>query len=162
MVGLILWTVFVGGFGLIAFFVGDPRNAMNPTGLVIILIGFGPLALILFKQRKLQSKWRDYMLAEAGMAAGTGYDHCEGGEGIAINRQAKSVTLLESCSCNTYPYADVMLDRSYMDRRKKPYEPKEDAWLPLVIKHKHKFVTMRNAATRDRWVKILSQELGEV
>lgn len=110
---LFFWTLLIGGGGLLASCM-EGSHQISGTFLPTMLIGFGPLALAMFIGRRKQGKKqgndadaRMKLLAAAGVAAGTGCDHAEDGAGVAINRAARTLTLMAGGQVKTYAYADI-------------------------------------------------------
>ena len=79
------------------------------SSLFLLAIGFGPLALIIRRNRRKQAKFGAVhvrMLAAAGVSPGTGCDHAEDGTDV-INRAAKTLTLCIGEHWKTYPFTDI-------------------------------------------------------
>jgi len=171
MIFLILWTVFVGAFGLIALFVGGAHHELPIFPVLMLnLIGFGPMALLIGKnvkaRRKEQHQWRTYMLAEAGIPPGTGFDYYQSGRGIALNRQSKTLTLLSERRCRTFSYDELRaMGKGPSEepvRVRSPDQQNDPPYLVLNIRYGHSTVVaiaMSDSAVRDKWVKILNQEI---
>jgi hypothetical protein len=107
----LLWTVFVGGFALIYFFIamGDSHIGMGGP-LFMLAIGLGPMANAIWSNRRDQAKFAAIhakMLSAVGVAPGTGCDHAQMDSGIAINMQAKTLTLRIGERFKTYPFTDI-------------------------------------------------------
>jgi len=106
---LFFWTLLFGGMGLVSLLVGNP-NGGPWQSLLMLAIGFGPLALIIRKSKRRQAESdavHARMLAAAGVAPGTGCDHGEDGTGVAINRVARTLTLRIGEQWKTYPFSDI-------------------------------------------------------
>lgn len=101
----LIWALVVGGGGLIWIFTGNFF-----TGLFFLAIGLGPVLLVRRMGKQKAAKLAAIhleMLSVAGVAAGTGCDHSEGDTGIAVNKAAKTLTLLSKGKWKTYPFDAV-------------------------------------------------------
>ena len=171
---LIVWGVVISFFGYIVH---------NGTVLLIMLaIGWGPLALLLWWKSIKAGKGADRhaaALAESGIPQGQGLDHSEGGTGIAIDRPFKLLMLIGPGGHKSYPYADV---RGWSARAEKAgyvrgnniqatgakirmeMEAKNATGLFVTVRDIDQpewRVAMKDAATRARWMEILQQEINE-
>ena len=101
---LFFWGLFLS-FGLpIAFKDGIV------VGMIVLAIAWGPLSLLIWfilNRAGKREKTHAEMLAQAGVQPNSGSDHSEEGTGIAINRSAKTLTLLVNGFYKTYPFADL-------------------------------------------------------
>lgn len=99
-----LWGLFVS-FGLsIAFKEGFF------FGIIILAVAWGPLSLLIWfflHRTGKREKAHEEMLASAGVQPSSGADHSEDGTGIAINRGAKTLTLMVNGFYKTYPFSDL-------------------------------------------------------
>ena len=95
--------VIVGG--VIALFSG---NAI--AGLIAVAIGATPL-IILRQNNKREIARREgiriAMRTAAGLTSGTKWEHMEGDSGLAINLEARELTLVAGGKIKTYALADV-------------------------------------------------------
>lgn len=99
--GAILWGLFCS-FGIF--------GAKGGESFVFFLVGWAPTGLLVWFSIHRASKREaahKAMLQEAGVAQGSGFDHAEADTGIAINKQAKTLTLLIGGFWKTYPYTDI-------------------------------------------------------
>ena len=106
------WTLIVGGMAAAgswgALFSSGPGPAR--LWLFMLLIGFGPLALLIRSGRARKARWEalhSQMLAAAGVSKGAAHEHSEQGSAIAVNSRARTVTLLAGEVWKTYAFADV-------------------------------------------------------
>lgn len=180
------WTIIVGGTGLLlAMFAG--RDGATP-GVIILLVGLVPLALMIWSSQKRKAGWGDAharMLAEAGVPAGGGYEHGEDDSGIAVNRQARTLTLSNAGQWKTYPFAEVRGWKTYLVRPGQPgvvagnlasnvasigaeIRAKQDAAADTGlfvevrdIDHPKWRVAMKDERAQSRWMEILRQEINE-
>jgi hypothetical protein len=100
-------AVFLGIPGLIGVFL--LRGESFLIGLGFFLVGFAPLAGLIWIRMSIKSRWERVfagMLIDVGVPAGP-YAHGEEQSGIAIHREKKTLTLLNEGTWHTYPYADV-------------------------------------------------------
>jgi hypothetical protein len=106
-IAVMVWTFFVGGLAVFSFFVVG-RGGGGAVAVALVF-GFLPLALMLWagQARKAgHARTHSAMLAELGIGPGD-YEHGEDGTGIAVDRKARSVTLMLAGRWKTYPYSDV-------------------------------------------------------
>lgn len=107
-VGLVfsaIWAL-IGGIGLLVA-MNVPHGSFSLFGAAV---AFGPLALVFWTLKRRAGKWKSVyadMLRDAGVAQGAGYDWFEDGTGVALNRQARTLTLLANGAWKTYPLAEV-------------------------------------------------------
>ena len=150
--------------------------------LVFLMIGWAPLAVILWLQRSGARNFQAThaaLLSEAGVASGAGFDHVEDRTGIAINRATRTLVLTAGEVSKTYRYADV---REWSSRKetagvalggsvqalganvKMEREAKKNTGLFITVRdvdHPQWRVSMKNEKDRLRWVEILQQEINE-
>lgn len=77
---------------------------------MMFLMGWAPtVPLVWFSIHRASKREAAHkaMLQEAGVAQGSGFDHAEADTGIAINKQAKTLSLLIGGFHKTYPYSDI-------------------------------------------------------
>lgn len=101
------WALFIGGFGVAAFSQPDLGKLVS---LIFMAVGFGPLFVQVRRNQGRKDKFKAAhaaMLASAGVAPGAGFDHSEGGSAVAVNRQAKTLSLRIGEKWKAYPFADV-------------------------------------------------------
>lgn len=102
----LMWTGAIVG-GLVAgLFVME----MTRIGFLAVLVGLAPTGLLiwhLINRSGGRESAHQAMLQEAGIAQGSGFDHAEDGTGIALNKQAKTLTLQIDGFRKTYPLSDV-------------------------------------------------------
>ncbi len=180
------WTVIVGGTGLLlAMFAG--RDGAAP-GVIVLLVGLVPLALMIWAGQRRRAGWGEVharMLAEAGVPAGGGYEHGEEDSGIAVNRQARTVTLLRAGHWKTYPFSDVRAWKGYKVRpgqavavggnlsshvaamgaeARAKQEAAADTGLFVEVRdieHPKWRVAMKEERAQLRWIELLRQEINE-
>ena len=101
------WAFFIGGTGTFSFLNGGLPKF---PALIMIVVGFGPLFMQVRRNQGRKDKSNAAhaaMLASAGVAPGTGCDHVLTDSGIAINRQAKTLSLRLGEKWKTYPFTDI-------------------------------------------------------
>ena len=180
------WTIIVGGTGLLlAMFAG--RDGAAP-GVIVLVVGLVPLALMIWSGQKRAAGWGDAharMLAEAGVPAGGGYEHAEEDSGIALNRQARTVTLSQAGRWKTYPFSEVRGWKTYLVRPGQPggvggnlasnvasigaeirakQEAAADTGLFVEVRDVDRpkwRVAMKSEVQQARWMEILQQEINE-
>jgi len=103
---LFFWTLVIGGFSFISLL-----NANSiPGSLLGMAVGLGPLALTIYLGNKEKKKFaliHSNMLEAAGVVAGQGLDYSQKGTGMAVNKVAKTLTLLIDGKWKTYPFNDI-------------------------------------------------------
>lgn len=172
--GAVLWGLFLtlvtvavpAGGGALAFF----------------LVGWTPMGLLVWFVAHRAAK-RDAahqaMLVAAEVSPGAGFDHAESGTGLALNPQARTLTLLIGGQWKTYSYADV---REWEAIKETPgvvvggnlaAVGAEVAMRRQAAAHTGFFVTVRDVqhpkwriAMKDtgvqaRWMEIMRQEINE-
>ena len=172
-IGAILW-------GLVCLL-----NVYTPAGGVssgLFLAGSAPMGLLVWFSIHRASKRvaaHTAMLQEAGVAQGPGFDHAEADTGIAINKQAKTLSLLIGGIHKTYPYADIreweaiketpavisggnpaaVFDQMGVNRR----AAASTGFFVTVrdVDHPKWRIAMKDEAMRARWMEILRQEINE-
>jgi hypothetical protein len=101
------WAFFIGGTGLFSFSNGA---LPKPMCVIMVVVGFAPRFLQVRRRQGLQAKAEAAhaaMLASAGVASGTGYEHALQDTAIAINTKARTLSLRVGQKWKTYPFADV-------------------------------------------------------
>lgn len=101
------WALIIGGFGVAAFTQPDLGKLVS---LIFMAVGFGPLFMQVRRNQGRKDKFNaahTAMLASAGIAPGTGCDHVLRDSGIAINRQARTLSLRLGEKWKAYPFADI-------------------------------------------------------
>lgn len=175
--GAVAWAVVVG---LIA------ANTHGSGALGYMLLAIAPLGALLFyffSRAGSRDNAHAAMLAHAGVAQGMGFDHSEAGTGIAINKEAMTVTMLADGACKTYPYGDIREWRSakhtagrmvgvglahgIQAARENSRSQREassatgffvgvrDVDYPVWR------ISMQNEAAQNRWMEIFRQEINE-
>lgn len=101
------WALVVGGLGLIGLF--SNVDVPKLVSLIFLAVGFGPFFWVRRNRGKMAEANTAHaaMLASAGVAPGAGFDHSEGGSAVAVNRQAKTLSLRIGEKWKAYPFADV-------------------------------------------------------
>ena len=110
------WTVCIGGFGLLFCMFHGPGDGF--AAFCILLVGIAPLALLIWAGQARKGRWARVhadMLAAAGVGPGD-FHHGEDDSGIALNRSARTVTLLDAGQWKTYPFDDVRGWKAYLVR----------------------------------------------
>src|SRR5471032_1689869 len=100
---LLGWPLMIGG--LMAIFGRYPG-----VGLICLLVGLAPNCFNIWSAKRKRARFaaiHSDMLVSAGVAANSGCDHPEQDTGVAINRQAKTLTLLSKGKWKTYPFSAV-------------------------------------------------------
>lgn len=171
--GAILWGLFFC-LGSLAFNGGE--------SFLVFLVGCAPTGLLvwfLIHRAGKREAAHTEMLQEAGVAQGSGLDHAEADTGIAINKQAKTLTLLISGFFKTYPYTDI---REWESIKETPgvvvggnlaAVGAEVAMNRRAAANTGFFVTVRDVdnpkwriamndvATQARWMELMRQEVNE-
>jgi len=182
------WAVIVGGFGLLVSMFGGHDGPGPIGGLLFVAVGAAPLGLLFWLGQQRRAGWAEVharMLAEAGVAAGSGYEHAEDDSGIAVNRQARTVTLLNAGQWKTYPFADVRAWKGYKVRpgqtlavggnlsshvaamgaeARAKQEAAADTGLFVEVRdvdHPRWRVAMKDERAQLRWIELLRQEINE-
>ena len=178
MAGLV---ILLGFWGLV--WTGIAMLGKGLALLVVLLIAWAPMALLLWWRSAKAAKGASRhaaILAESGIPAGQGLDHCEDGTGIAIDRPFGRLVLIGPEGHKSYPYAEVrewsareerpgfvpnmgsaqaigMAARAEMDAKKATglFVKVADIERPLWR------VAMKDASTRARWMEILQQAINE-
>jgi hypothetical protein len=107
-----LWFVTVGWALFMSIFV---VMAPGIGALICAVIGYGPLGLMVrfvFARASKREAEHAAILEAAGVKPGAGCDHAEGGTGIAVNKEAKTVSMHVKGVSKTYPFADIREWRS--------------------------------------------------
>lgn len=177
------WALFIGGMGLGSMFMAS-QNKM--IALIFMVVGFGPLIMHVRRNRGRMAKAdaaHAAMLASAGVAPGTGFDHAEDGSGVAVNRQAKTISLRLGEKWKTYSFADVRGWETNKERAgqvvagnvtgamaalgpnlRASMEAAAASGLFVTVKdidYPKWRVAMGNPATQARWMEILRQSINE-
>lgn len=146
---LFFWTLAWGILGLIGLAQGQA------FGLLCLAFAGGPIGLVwLNHQRKsaVQTGHHSKMLADAGVAQGSDFEFSELGQGIAINSQARTLTLRSDAMWKTYPYGDV---REWGTELANFFVTVRDIANPKW------YVSMNNRAIQSRWMEILRQQIND-
>ena len=168
----IIWAyITIAAFGLTFMSV---VMAMSPLGL-----------LIWFEVHRSASRGARHKaaLTAAGVTQGAGFDHQEGGSGIAINKEAQTLTLHVDGRSKTYPCADVRNWECVKERAGEMVGVGLHAGVAAAgVNYRAAkaaaantgfFVTVRDvdnpiwrvemtdAGTQARWMEILRQEINE-
>ena len=167
-----MFVPFAGG-GLPAL--GVFLFAWMPTGLLVWFV--------LHRAGKRQALHLE-MLAAAGVAPGTGFDHSEDGTGIALNRSERVLVLLADGAFKSYDYEQI---RNWAIQEERPgtvvpafgvangiaaagasarmaREAKANTGLFLEVKDLERpqwRVAMKEKMVRARWMELLRQEVNE-
>ena len=112
ILAVLTWTFFVGGVAAIGFLRMLFTSGHEHFGLSLFMlaIGWAPLTLLIRSNKARKSRWEalhSQMLAAAGVAKGSIHEHSEAGSAIAVNPQARTVTLMAGDVWKTYAFADV-------------------------------------------------------
>lgn len=177
------WALFVGGLGLIGLF--SNVDVPKLVSLIFLAVGFGPFFWVRRNRGKMAEANAAHaaMLASAGVAPGAGLDHSEDGSGVAVNRQAGTLSLRMGEKWKTYPFADV---RGWETNKEKAGEivaaGVSASFVAMTANIRASnaaaaasglFVTVRdidnpkwrvamsNANTQARWMEILRQSINE-
>jgi hypothetical protein len=152
------------------------------------LFGWGPILAIcafLIRRSIKRQEFHARLLQEVGIQAGAGLDHCEGGDGIAIDPKGKRLVLYNGKRWKAYPYEDV---RGWEDIHETAGQivgaglgvsgglaagasnlgaaqraAKATGFFVTVrdTQTPKWRITMANAQQRSRWMEIMQQELNE-
>jgi hypothetical protein len=169
----ILWGLFFC-LGSLAFNGGE--------SFIFFLVGCVPTGLLvwfLIHRASKREAAHTAMLQEAGVAQGSGFDHAEADTGIAINKQAKTLTLLIGGFYKTYPYTDI---REWQANKETPgvvvggnlaAVGAEAAMRRQAAANTGFYVTvkdvdnpkwriaMKDVAMQARWMELMRQEINE-
>lgn len=175
--GIFYVVAFIWGALLTAGAIGG-----REVGWISLVLAWAPLGVLLWFQSKQANKRgaaHDELLAKAGIARGTGFDHTEDGTCIAINRQSKTLVLISRSAAKTYAYADV---REWDARSERPgaivgnslqavamaasleRQAKLNTGFYVTVRdvdHPQWRVAMKAEKQRLRWMEILRQEINE-
>lgn len=156
--------------------------------LATLAIGWGPGALLawfLVNRTNGRNALRDGVLREAGIEPGRGFDHEEGGSGIALNPAAKTMSLWADGFAKRYDYAEVrewaaqfekageivalggglaagMGAAGANSRARRAAQANTGLFVTVRdVEHPKWRVAMRDQSTQARWMEILRQEVNE-
>jgi len=157
----LLWCVTAGWALLWGAAIAGGAFSRDDNMLVIFLMGFGPVGLQLWFVLHRASKRdaaRAAMLAEAGVSPSSGFDYTEKGTGIAINTQARTLTLLDGGFWKTYLLSDV---REWKCQKRQ--DPGENGLFLFVkdIERPNWRIDMKEVRTQARWMELLQQQINE-
>ena len=180
-----VWTFFIGGFGLLFCFFHGPGDGF--AAFCVLLVGMAPLALMIWAGQARKARWaraRADMLEAAGVGPGD-FHHGEDDSGIALNRSARAVTLLDAGQWKTYPFDDVRGWKAYLARpgqvgaiggnlgsavaamsaeANMKRDAAADTGLFVEVRDIERprwRVAMKDERTQARWVELLRQEINE-
>lgn len=173
----IVWALYYGLGSL-----DSPRHAP----FLWPVIALAPLALLFWAKlqtAKANNAGHTAILKESGVAQGLGFDHTEGGTGIAINKEAQTLTLHAGGHSKTYAYADVRNWESVKERAGEVVGVAGFAGIAALASNSRAkkeaeantgfFVTVRDVdnpiwriemkdkGMQARWMEILRQEINE-
>jgi hypothetical protein len=153
-----------------------------------MLIGFVPYGFGIKSRKQRLAKVasiQSAMLHAAGVTPDTGCNHAEQDSGIAINRQARTLTLLSDGKWKTYPFSDIREWETKLSTPDRVFavgggavqmgaiageniRAAERAALATGlfvtvkdIENPKWRVAMSNQTTQARWMEILRQELND-
>jgi hypothetical protein len=109
-----VWTLFVGGTGLLFCMFHGRGDGF--AAFCVLLVGMAPLALLIWAGQARKARWARVhadMIAAAGIGPGD-FQHAEDDSGIALNREARALTLLDAGQWKTYPFDDVRGWKAYL------------------------------------------------
>lgn len=187
--GLVGGVLFYGGcfFG-ICLLVGGDGFLERLGGLACIAIGVGPFIRIWLSNSKRKASWAKLyreMLEAGGVAPGQGRDHFEQGTGIAFNPQTRKLLLLADGVYKSYDYGEV---REWVDQEARARtsivvgggmagslasvalaaggdaNATENTGFFVGVRdrvHSKWRISMKDKATRERWMEVLRQEVNE-
>ena len=179
------WTLCIGGFGLLfCLFHG---SGYGFAAFCVLLVGMAPLALLIRSGNARKARWARVhadMLAAAGVGP-VDFHHGEDDSGIALNRSARTVTLLDAGHWKTYPFDDVRGWKAYLVRpgqvgamggnlgsavaamsaeANMKRDAKAGTGLFVEVRDIDRArwrVAMNDERTQARWMEILRQEINE-
>ncbi len=110
--GVWAWTLIVGGMAALGSLgmLFSRGHGQAGVSVFMLVIGFAPLALLIRSGRARKARWRALhaqMLSAAGVVRGAMHEHSEDGSAIAVNPQARTVTLMAGDVWTTYAFADI-------------------------------------------------------
>ena len=172
--GAILWGLFWSVLALFSRGGGEAFGfflvAWTPSGLLV---------WFLINRASKRDAAHKAMLQEAGVAQGSGFDHAEADTGIAINKHAKTLTLLIGGFYKTYPLSDI---REWQAMKETPgvvvggslaavgaaAKMERDAaaatgfFVSVKDVDNPKWrIAMKDAAMQARWMELMRQEINE-
>ena len=180
-----VWTVFIGGPGLL--FCLFHRDGDGFAAFCVLLVGMAPLALLIRSGQARKARWARVhadMLAAAGVGP-VDFQHGEDDSGIALNRSARTVTLLDAGHWKTYPFDEVRGWKAYLVRpgqvgaiggnlgsavaamgaeANMKRDAKAGTGLFVEVRDIDRArwrVAMKDERTQARWMEILRQEINE-
>jgi Domain of unknown function (DUF4755) len=181
----LLWTVFVIWGLVVSCVVPFAFKEGFVAGMTFLAVAWGPTALLVWyvvNRAGNREKAHAQMLAAAGVSGGSGSDHAEDGTGIAINRAAKTLTLLVAGFHKTYPFDAI---REWETRKERAgqvvavgvagiaaaganaraaRDASANTGLFVTVKDVDNpkwRIAMKDEAIQARWMEILRQELNE-
>ena len=107
-----MWTLFVGGSALVGALgtLFHPGQGHLLLALLMLAVGFAPLAFTIRRYRSIKSKWEGAYAEMVRVLAAKGavdYQHWEPNSGIAINRKTKMVGLCQTGRWMIYHYPSI-------------------------------------------------------
>lgn len=182
----LLWTVCVVWGLVVSCLIPFAFKEGFVAGMTFLAVGWGPTGLLVwyvFNRASNRENAHAQMLAAAGVPAGSGVDHAEDGTGIAINKAARTLTLLINGFNKTYPYADVREWESRKERAGQVVGVGLQGGLAAMganaraerdasantgffitvrdVENPQWRIAMKDQAIQARWMEILRQELNE-
>ena len=172
------WALLVGMSGLFGHFESGLLN------LLFIVVGFGPISLVMYFASRSKAK-NSAVFAEALAAAGSrpdnGFDFfdAESGTGMALNREARTLTMIGNRTWKTYPFGDI---REWSSSRESgglvagrgahgaamivgaAAQAQARSGFFVIVKdidHPRWRVVMHDVGMQRRWMEILRQEINE-
>ncbi len=153
---------------------------------VLGVIAWAPAGLVVWffvNRASKREAAHQVMLKEAGVEVGTGCDHSEDGTGVAINKQAKTLTLKMQDNWKTYPFTAIREWETRNERagqivatglaggvaalganERMAREAKQNTGLFITVKDVDNpkwRIAMKDEHMQARWMEILRQELNE-
>lgn len=178
----LMWTGAIVGGLVVGLFVME----MTRMGFIAVLAGLAPTGLLiwsLIKRAGGREAAHKAMLQEAGVSQGSGFDHAEADTAIALNKQAKTLSLLMGGFCKTYPYAAIREWQSIKEtassvvgvgvagglaavgaseRMKRDAAANTGFFVTVRDVENPKWrIEMKDEGTQDRWMELLRQEVNE-
>ncbi|MES2149871.1 MAG: DUF4755 domain-containing protein [Pseudomonadota bacterium] len=161
--------------------------ATGVTGkLCVLIVAWGPVGLLtwfLIARATGREKLHSAMLGALGVQPGAGFDHSEGGTGIALNPKSRTLALLADGGYQSYDYERV---REWASNEQKAgqvvgfglagaasatganiraaREAAANTGLFVTVKDLGRpqwRVAMKDKAMRARWMELLQQEINE-
>lgn len=168
MIGIVWGAVALFGSFALAFGDGPGKAPTGPQMFALVIALWGPPILIglwLYRLHKEDEALHDEVLKAAGVAVSSKlYFLCET-SGIAINRDARTITLLQGGLYHTYPFSDVRGYRTYfqpLPNSRRGSEAQSGLFMTVNCTRRSDWkIDMLYQAQQEHWMHLLNLELAE-